>query len=183
MFEDPSQKMNSKTGSPDKGEPIFLIIGKIRKPHGVRGELLFEVITEFPERIKQGKKIFIGQGKNEYIIEGIRTHQPHLLIKLKALDDCESVEHFRNQMVYIKTDSLPRLSEDEYYHHELVGMLVHNEDGIFLGQVSEIIETGANDVLVVTQEGKEILIPFINQVILEVNKKEKVISVKLQEWK
>ncbi|HAF62060.1 MAG TPA: 16S rRNA processing protein RimM [Anaerolineaceae bacterium] len=183
MVEDPFQKKNPKAGSPDQGEPIFLIIGKIRKPHGVGGEVLFEVITEFPERIRRGKKVFIGQGKTEYVVEGIRTHQSNLLIKLIGLEDCESVEQFRNQMVYIKTDNLPRLPEDEYYHHELVGMFVHDEDGILLGQVSEILETGANDVLIVTHEGEEILIPFIKQVILGVNKKEKIISAKLQEWK
>lgn len=182
MLEDSSEKQNTKTGSPGKGEPIFLIIGKVRKPHGVRGEVLFEVITEFPERIKKETVVFIGRGKKEYTIEGLRTHQSHLLIKFHGLDNCENVEQLRNQMVYIKTASVPILPEDEYYHHELVGMSVY-EDGFLIGHVNEVLETGANDVLVVIKEHEEILIPFIKQVILEVNKKEKTISVKLQEWK
>ena len=182
MFADSSKKQELKTGSPDKGEPIFLIIGKIRKPHGVRGEVLFEVITDFPERIKKGISIFIGSQKKEYKIEGLRDHQSYLIVKLYGLNACEDVEQFRNQMVYIRTATVPKLPEDEYYHHELVGMSVL-EDGKLIGKVREILETGANDVLVVMMNEDEILIPFIKQVILEVNKKEKTIIVKMQEWK
>lgn len=182
MFEDSSKKQKMKTGSPDKGEPIFLIIGRIRKPHGVRGEMLFEVITDFPERIKEGSVVFIGSQKKEYAIESIRNHQSFFLIKLHGLNICEDIEQFRNQMVYIRTANIPNLPENEYYHHELIGMAVV-EDGNLIGNVHEILETGANDVLVVMMNEDEILIPFIKQVILEVNKKEKTISVKMQEWK
>lgn len=182
MFEESSKKQKLKTGSPDKGEPIFLIIGKIRKPHGVRGEVLFEVITDFPERIKEGIPIFIGSQKKEYAIEGLRNHQSCLLIKLRGLNACEDVEQFRNQMVYIRTANVPKLPEHEYYHHELVGMDVV-EDGKLIGSVREILETGANDVLVVMMNEDEILIPFIKQVVLQVDKKGKTISVKMQEWK
>lgn len=182
MFADSSKKQKTKTGSPDKGEPIFLIIGRIRKPHGVKGEVLFEVITDFPERIKEGITIFIGAQKKEYKVESIRTHQSHLLLKLHGLNTCEDVEQFRNQMVYVRTANIPKLPENEYYHHELIGMSVL-EDGKLIGDVREVLETGANDVLVVMVNQDEILIPFIKQVILNVDKKEKTISVKMQEWK
>ena len=144
--------------------------------------MLFEVITDFPERIKERSVVFIGSQKKEYAIESIRNHQSFFLIKLHGLNICEDIEQFRNQMVYIRTANVPRLPENEYYHHELIGMAVV-EDGKLIGNVHEILETGANDVLVVMMNEDEILIPFIKQVILEVNKKEKTISVKMQEWK
>ncbi|RJQ41435.1 MAG: 16S rRNA processing protein RimM [Anaerolineaceae bacterium] len=183
MIQGHSHKKNTDDGSPKEGEPLFLIIGKIRKPHGVRGELLFEILTEFPERIKAGKKVYVGDGKFEQQIESVRFQKENYLIKFKEINDCEKAGIYRNQMVYVQAVDLPKLPKDEYYYHDLIGMQVLSEEGEKIGSVSEIIETGAKEVLVVSQAGKEYLFPFIKQVVLEVNKEESVIIVKLQEWK
>lgn len=175
-------KNNKNDGSPDQGEPLFLIIGKIRRPHGVRGEMLFEIITEFPERVKKGLEVYVGDHKKAYRIESVRTQQQHFLLKFKDLDDCDQVGLLRNQLVYKKAENLPPLTENEYYQHDLLGMQVVTEEGIELGSVAEILETGANDVLVVLNEEKELLIPFITQTILKIKDQERIIVVRLQEW-
>ncbi len=142
-----------------------------------------EILTEFPERIKPGKKVYIGERKNEQQIETIRLQNDGLLIKFSGITDREEAGLFRNELIYIQAANLPKLKENEYYYHDLINMQVKTEEGEFLGSVSEILETGANEVLVVTQAGKEYLFPFIKQVVLEVNKEENVILIKKQEWK
>ena len=177
-----SDKKERDNGLPKNGEPLFLIIGKIRKPHGVAGELLVEVITDFPERIKPGRQVFLGEKKIEKQIETARFIPDGVLLKFQGLNDREEAGTFRNQLVYINSEDLPQLHANEYYFHELIGMEVKSQDGEILGTVKEILETGANKVLVVSHSGKEDLIPFINKVIIEVNKKGKEIIVKKQEW-
>ena len=182
MAQELPHKKNMNNGSPEKGEPLFLTVGKIRRPHGLYGEMLFEIITAFPERIKKGKDVYIGDSKQAYQLESVRRQHEHYLIKLKDLDDCDEVGLLRNQLVYTKAEGLPALPQDEYYQHALLGMQVRTEDGHELGSVVEIIETGANDVLVVSKDEEELLIPFIKQTILEVRDRERIIIVRLQEW-
>lgn len=177
-----SHKKNNNNGSPEQGEPLFLVVGKIRRPHGVRGEMLFEIITEFPERVKKDLEVYVGDRKTAYQIESVRTHQQHFLLKFKDLNDCDQVGLLRNQLVYKKNEKLPSLTANEYYQHDLLGMRVITEEEIELGSVSEIIETGANDVLVVLNGDRELLIPFIKQTILKVKNRERIIVVRLQEW-
>ncbi|MHB8807692.1 MAG: ribosome maturation factor RimM [Anaerolineaceae bacterium] len=183
MAQSPSNKKGINDGSPKKGEPLFLTIGKIRKPHGVRGELSVAVLTEFPERIKPGKIVFVGERKIEQQIETIRFQNDGLLIKFNGINDRDEAGLFRNELIYIQAANLPKLEENEYYYHDLLNMQVKTEEGELLGSVSEILETGANEVLVVTQEEKEYLFPFIKQVVLVVDKEENVILIKKQEWK
>ncbi len=178
-----SNKKDRNDGSPKNGEPLFLIIGKIRKPHGVRGELLVEILTEFPERIKPDGEVFLGEKKHVQEIETVRFTHTGMLLKFKDIDDRDKAGIFRNQLVYIEAVNLPKLPEDEYYFHELIGMKVKTQEGELLGSVNEVLETGANDVLVVTCSGKEELIPFIEQVIVNINKEDNEIIIKKQEWK
>jgi 16S rRNA processing protein RimM len=85
--------------------------------------------------------------------------------------------------VYIKADALPELPEGEYYHHQLMGLKVIDEAGLEVGALTEIIETGANDVYVATSvEGKEILFPAIQSVILGVDLDRNEIRVRLPDW-
>jgi len=183
MKSDRSQANNNKHGSPAKGEPNFLIIGKIRRPHGVRGEVLFEVITDFPERIQPDLKVYIGAKKDKYVVQRVRTQPPHLLLKFKEINDRDIAGEFRNQLVSVRAVDLPELPEDEFYIHQLIGLRVVTQTREELGNVTEIIETGANDVIVAVRDMVETLIPFIEDVIIEVNLEMKEIIVKLQEWK
>lgn len=178
-----SKKDEKDDGSPEKGEPFFLMIGRVRKPHGVKGEILIDVLTEFPERIKPGKTVFIGEKKVEQQIETVRSQHEGLLLKFCAIHDRETAGQFRTALIYVRAESLPKLGNDQYYFHELIDMQVQTEGGEILGKVNEILETGANDVLIVKQAEKEVLLPFIKQVVLAVDQKGKTITVKMQEWK
>lgn len=171
------------TGSPLTGEPVFLTVGKLRRPHGLAGDILMEVMTDFPERMRKGRELYIGETLVPVRLEKGRSHPPFLLLKFEGIDTPEAVGQFRNCMVYVRADSLPRLPEGEYYHHQLVGLQVITEDGQTLGILTEVLETGANDVYVITAaDGKEVLLPAIHEVILGVDLVEKSMHVRPQIW-
>jgi 16S rRNA processing protein RimM len=184
MAESPSNSKNEiNNGSPEIGEPLFLIIGKIRKPHGVRGEMLVKLLTEFPERIEEGKRVYIGESKTEHTIATVRFLHEGCLIKFSAVNSPEQAKQFCNEMIYVRAVNLPKLPENQYYYHDLLGMQVKTDEGEMLGTVHEILETGANDVLVVRKGEQEHLFPFIKQVVLDVNQRENYILIKKLEWK
>ena len=120
---------SNETGSPLTGEPVFLVVGKLRRPHGLAGEILMEIITDFPERMRRGREVFIGEAHTPVIIEKSRPQPPFLLVKFRDIETPDAAGEFRNNIVYVRADSLPPLPEGEYYHHQLVGLRVLAENG------------------------------------------------------
>ncbi|HZW04240.1 MAG TPA: ribosome maturation factor RimM [Anaerolineaceae bacterium] len=174
---------DQETGSPPQGEPVYLAVGRLRRPHGIKGEIVMDVMTDFPERLRRGKRVYVGDNHQPMTLAGLRQHQNALLVSFRGIDTPEAIGDLRNQYVFILAADLPPLPEGEYYHHELLGMTLVDESGRVLGILEEILETGANDVyLVRTPEGGELLVPAIADVILEVNLDERKIRVRLQEY-
>lgn len=187
-----SKKQNPETtpdrdvngaGSPTSGEPVFLVVGKLRRSHGVQGEITMEVLTDFPERLRPRKIIYIGSEHRPLKIDSARWHDRLLLLHFAEYLDCDSVSELTNQFVYVRADELPKLPEGRYYHHQLVGLQVVTENGEILGRLQEILETGANDVyIVVNDAGSETLLPAIESVILGVDLDKKEMTVRPQIW-
>ncbi len=160
----------NSTGSSPSDEPVFVLIGKFRRPHGIRGEIRMTVLTDFPELISPGQVIYAGERYSSYTVREIRWHGGDMLVSLKELPDRTAVEIFRNVMVYMKSEDMPELPEGDYFIHQLVGMEVITDQGEKLGILKEILITGANDVyLVESPEGKELLLPAIEDVVLDIN--------------
>jgi 16S rRNA processing protein RimM len=167
------------TGSP-KGESIYLAIGFLRRPHGVSGEIIMDLHTDFPDRIKSGRKIYIGEKYEAATFASARVHGNGMLVKLRGFDTPETAGRFRNQWVYVKAKEVPPLPEGQHYKYEMIDLDVVDDNGNPLGKVAEILETGANDVYVVRDEaGKEILLPAIPSVILKVDMGSRTIKVHL----
>ena len=172
----------NNTGSPENGEPVFLSIGKLRRSHGLKGDMLMDITTHFPERIIKGKTVFVGDNHQEEIIENARRANKNIIIKFKSVNSPEEVVPYRNQIVYIPSEGLPELPDGEFYHHELIGLTVVTESDEIVGKISEILETGANDVFIVkTPEGKEVLIPVVFDFVLDYLLEEGKIRVRLPE--
>ena len=168
-------------GSPD-GEPVYLVIGFLRRAHGVQGEMIMDLHTDFPERLRTGRKLFVGEKHKPMTLSGARSHAKGMLIKLKGVESPEDTVQFRNQWVYVKASEVPALPDGQIYKHELFGFQVVDENEHPLGELVEIIETGANDVYVVRDEaGKEILLPAIPSVILDLDTARRLMRVHLLE--
>lgn len=179
----PSSISTKKTGSPQSGGPVYLTIGKLQRTHGVKGEILMEVLTDFPDRIAAGNVVYIGSHHKEYTISSIRRAGDRLLVSFTGLSDCDQVSILRNQIVTIKTEDANMLPEGEFYHHEIIGMQVFDESDELIGSITEILVTGANDVYVITNEsGEEVLFPAIKSVILFADRQSNKMVVRLPEW-
>jgi 16S rRNA processing protein RimM len=172
--------VNNVTGSlSGQSEPELLVVGKLRRPHGFRGEIIMDLFTDFPERLKKNKKVFVGESHEAMFIEKTRNINNGLLIKFIGVQDENDAGLFRNKYLYVEQDGLPALENGVYYFHQLIGLDVVDEINTFLGTVEEILETGANNVYVVKQaDGGELLLPAIESVILEIDLEKKHIRVR-----
>lgn len=168
-----------KAGSPT-GEPDYLAVGFLRRPHGVTGEMLMDLHTDFPERLKPGRRLFLGEEHLPVTLVRARPHASGLLIKLEGVNNPEAAGKYRNTWLFVKTHDIPPLPNGQYYQHQIIGLKVVDENDKPLGTLTEILETGANDVYVVVREdGGELLLPAIPQVILDLRPEEGYLRVHL----
>jgi len=173
-------KSQKPAGSLKTGEPAFLAVGKIRRPHGVRGDTLVELYTDFPERLTPGRKIYLGESHQPVTIRSQRQHNAGLILGFEGIDTPEQVGQHRNQFLYVDRSDAPSLPSGEYYFHELIDLLVVDEQGGEMGVLTGILETGANDVYVVTDPaGVELLIPAIPDCIRKVDMRARRMVVHL----
>jgi 16S rRNA processing protein RimM len=177
---DKPDQQDNQTGSSIPGEPEFLVVGRLGKPHGIQGEIVMDVFTDFPERLKSGISVWVGPQYKEIKITNKRPHSRGMLLSFEGYQHREEVSALRNRLVYVRTVNLPQLEEGEYYHHQVLGMQVVDEEGGTLGSIVRIHETGANDVYVVQGEsGTELLIPAIESVILAIDLEHHQLQVRL----
>jgi 16S rRNA processing protein RimM len=161
---------DNQSGSSSSGEPEFLVVGKLGKPHGVRGEIVMDVYTEFPERLAPGVTVYVGSRYQPLQISKTRPHSRGMLLGFEGYQSRDEIAEMRNMLVQVRTADRPELPEGDYYHHQLLGLQVTDENGTGLGRITAIIETGANDVYVIQNDmGEEVLIPAIESVIKDID--------------
>lgn len=178
--EDPRSKA---AGSPNPGESVFILIGKVQRPHGVDGDLLVHSISEAPERFSPGTTVWIGESHQPYTIQSRRFTDRSQILHFRGLSSPEDASVLNNQLVYTQQSLLPPLPEGEFYHFQLIGLTVEDETGAKIGTLREVLTTGANDVYLVSDEtGKEILIPAIESVVLNTDLEQKKMVIRPQEW-
>ena len=151
-------------------EPLYLAVGRVARPHGVRGELRVELLTEFPERLATRERVYVGPEQRAYQVAEVRLHQRVALMRLVGCENRDAAEALRGALVYVAVEEAVPLEQDEYYEHQIEGLEVHTEEGQRLGEVVEVFTApGANDVLVVHGPRGELLIPVIEDVIVAVD--------------
>jgi len=154
-------------------EPRYLAVGRIVSVHGVRGEVRAQILTQDPDRFRLLKRVFLGLEDQEpvpWVLEGYRLHKGQVLLKLQGCEDRGTAETLRWHVVQVPLEEALPLDEDEVYEYQILGLSVCTQDGEPLGTIKEIIETGANDVLVLSSpERGEILVPATDEVIVEVD--------------
>ncbi|MCM3205142.1 ribosome maturation factor RimM [Paenibacillus illinoisensis] len=164
----------------------FMNVGKIVNTHGIRGELKIMPLTDFPEvRFAKNAELYLFTPENHPVlvhVESARLHKNMYIVRLKEYGNINEVEKFKGGIAKVSKENLAELEENEYYFHQIVGCTVVTEEGENLGTISEILTPGANDVWVVkTTAGKEILLPVIDDVVLDVDVNEKLVKVHLME--
>lgn len=151
----------------------MLKIGKIVNTHGIKGEVKVKRITDFEERFAVGNTIYVEKGQNEVeplTISHHRLHKNMDLLQFESYDNINDIEHIKGSDLYIKKEQLTALNEGEYYYYEIIGCLVETVDGELLGEIDHILAPGANDVWVVkSADRKEILIPYIDDIVKSVD--------------
>lgn len=153
-------------------DPRHLILGQVLRPHGIQGELRVQLTTHYPERFKTRNLLVMGTDPEneatfvEYPVERIRLHQGYGIVKLEAINTRDEADLLRGQYVLIPLAEAVPLEPDEYYHFQLIGLEMVTDTGQSIGQVTEILETGANEVYVVQGSAYgEVLIPAIDSII------------------
>ncbi len=158
-------------------------VGKIVNTHGIRGEVRVISKTDFPEeRYKKGNTLFLFIPEREeslpLTIQSHRVHKNFDLLTFAGYDNINQVEAFKGGILKVPESQLGKLNEDEYYFHEIIGCTIITDAGEEIGQVKEILTPGANDVWVVKGKGsKEYYIPYIDDVVQEINIEEKKIMI------
>ncbi|MDE5620070.1 MAG: ribosome maturation factor RimM [Ruminococcus sp.] len=144
----------------------YLEAGKIVNTHGIRGEVKIMPYTDVPELLCEFDRLFIGKERNEIIIECSRVAKNMVIAKLEGVDTPEQAEKLRNRLLYMHRDDL-ELDEDTYFIQDLIGIEVKDADtGFVYGKITDVMQTGANDVYVIEGDGREYLVPAIADVII-----------------
>ena len=166
----------STSRGPDPSTPIEqveLVVGAIIGTHGLYGELRVRLITDDPEHFETLARVLLGEQRAPYTVESVRFNRGIALVKLQGVDDIETAESLRGAVLRIPGSDARPLEESEYFLYQVIGISVRDEARSELGTVTDIIETGANLVFVVTDsEGKEELYPSIPEVVLDLNPAE-----------
>jgi 16S rRNA processing protein RimM len=161
--------------------PQYLIIGRVFKPWGVRGEVKVEILTEFPERFASLRTVYLGDDAKPFLVTGARLHGNAALLKFKGIDVPEDAEALRDQVVQVAREDAVKLPKGKLYLYQLIGLRVVTVEGEALGEITDVIDTGANDVYVVHDGQREILVPAIEEVVKEISLERSEVRVQLME--
>lgn len=161
-------------------------VGKIVNTHGIRGEVRVISRTDFAEeRYKIGNVLYIFMENKPPVEVKVASHRVHKsfdLLTFEGYDNINLVEPFKGAMIKIPETQLQPLNEGEYYFHEIIGCTVVTEDGEPIGEIKEILTPGANDVWVVKRKkGGDVLIPYIDDVVKQVDIENKTITIHVME--
>ena len=160
----------------------YLRVGVITTTHGLKGEVKVFPTVDDPKRFLDLRQVLLRTGRTERELEvqNVRFFKKMVIVRFTGLDRIEDVEALRQAELYVSRENAVPLAEGEYYIGDLIDMEVRTTDGEVLGVLTDVMETGANDVYVVqSKKYGEILIPAIKQCIIEVNIESGVMLVEL----
>lgn len=163
----------------------LVVIGRVVKPQGRKGELLTEPFSDRPERFPSLRKAYVtapGGGFREVRVSSCWPHKGRFVLKLEGVDSIDDAEGYRGLDLCIPEKDLPELPAGSYYHHELKGLRVEDASGRSLGRVEDLLETGAGAaVLIVRGPEGESLVPLAEHFVRRVDLPGKRLVVALPE--
>jgi 16S rRNA processing protein RimM len=167
---------------PDVLAPAVLVVGRFGAPYGIKGWLNVTSYTDPLENIVEYRPWFVERGSNWSEVTVVRTkpHRNGFVAQIEGVDDRNAAQELVGRSIGVPESALPAVGEDEFYWKDLIGLDVADPAGTVLGQVSGLMETGANDVVVVRTARGEVLIPFVRHVVLDVDLQRRRIVVDWQ---
>jgi 16S rRNA processing protein RimM len=152
-------------------------------PHGLRGELKVEPMSDNPDRFRVGNQLLLGNESSNRPVQvlGSRPFKRSLLLVLSGVQDRSAAESLRDEYLLIPADQAMALDEHENYLHDLIGLAVETQEGRQLGRLQEVLGTGANDVYVVDGPDGELLVPALKDVVVKVDLQHRRMIVALPE--
>ncbi len=153
----------------------FTAVGRVLRPHGIRGELRVAAFHPSGVNLQPGRRVWIGE--RAFRIRRARPDRDAWLLALEGLENRNDAESLRGALLEVPDEELLRDDEDSFFVFELVGLEVVTDEGERLGEVVEVLATGANDVFVVREGDRELLIPAIGDVVREVDLKARRLTI------
>ena len=162
----------------------YLKIGQISNAHGVKGEVKVYPLTDNVKRFSKLKFVFLNE-KDTYrkvTVESVKYLKQFVVVKLNGIEDMNEALKYKNVYIYVDRENAVKLPKGSYFISDLIGLDVSSDEGNYLGKITDVFSTGSNDVYEVKSElGKTILLPAIQEVIIEIDIDKKSMLVKLIE--
>ena len=155
-----------------------IVVGKAIKPTGVHGELQVEIMSDVPDRFSVGMAVLL-DGAERQIQRASAVHKGRINLKLEGISDRDQAEGFRDKLLTIPMEAAPELPEGTFYHYQIIDMEVLTPGGDRIGSIVDVLPVGDNDVYVVRGDGGEVLVPGLEDVVLEVDTEKKRMIVVL----
>ena len=167
------KRSKGKTGDYTFPTDKYLLIGKVKNAHGLKGEVNILMFSGQAENLHQYKNVTLvdraGNLSLPLTIAGCRVRQNSAIVKFAAFADRNEAEQIEQCGVLVAQEDLPRLEEGEYFWRQYLGKDVFDQTGTKIGTISELFSNGAQDILVVTSHAEEYLIPLVNGIVIEEN--------------
>ena len=163
-------------------EEELLRVGSVITTHGIAGEVKVFPTTDDIRRFKKLKEVFLQDSHGRYYllhVTGVKFFKNQVILKFSELPDINAAEPYKKCDLYVDRDHAVPLEEGEYYIADLIGLSVVSDDGSFTGTLTDVMQTGANDVYVIEEEGtkRELLLPVIKDCVLQVDLKKRQVLI------
>ena len=162
-------------------EDSLLWVGRIVKTQGIKGQVRVSSSGKETTALVRGNRVYVENvqdARKSLVIDSARTHRGLTILAFREVQGIEEAEELVGCSVYVSKDSLAPLPPGEYYWYQLFGLRVKTEGGAWLGTLEEIMDTGSNDVFVVRKDGQEFLIPATEEVVAQVDFKNKIMVIR-----
>ena len=162
----------------------LLQVGVISSTHGIRGEVKVFPTTDDPNRFRKLKQVILDTGREQkdLEIEGVKFFKQFVILKFKGIDNINDIEKYKGKSLYVTREHAVKLKKDEYFIADLIDMQVELEDGTAFGVLTDVMQTGANDVYCIqTEDHGEVLIPAIKDCILDVDVEARKMKIHLMD--
>ena len=160
-------------------ESDFVVIGLLRRAHGVRGEIFVQPVSDVPERFEALERVLLRHGGSteEVSVEAVRRDGKKILIKIEGIDDRTAAETLKGAELGVRRRDVYPVPEDTYYVFDLVGCKVVGKEDKYIGMIDDVLKMPASDVFAVRTEAGEALIPAVKSIVKEIDLENRVVKI------